>query len=399
MSSSKYDPATVQPDTVSAKPRVLIFHPALVPYRIDLFNALDSVCSLRIVFLLDNLLDQKLDQAALRGALIPECTHLQRGLTVRGRKIRFGYGREIRAFQPDIVITPEFGSATLAVALRNRPPGREFTHVIWSDDNAESIRLDPAVKNVLRKLLLPCAAGLIAVSEEAADLYRGTFEFKGHIGSVPILRNEASFRLQLQGAKEAAVSLAQMHTLLDTRVLVYVGRLAPEKGLDWLLDAFAEIVDQMPDARLVLVGDGPERADLENVARSRKISNRTIFAGHAEGATLLGWYRLGHVLALPSRLERFGAVVNEALLAGLPVVCSRYAGARVLIREPTDGMVVDPRQPSALRDAILHYLASAAVLTLDGIEQERCSRMRIAFSDSVHSFDALLRAVWHPSPA
>ena len=95
------------------------------------------------------------------------------------------------------------------------------------------------------------------------------------------------------------------------------------------------------------------------------------------------WYRLGSVFALPSSSEPFGAVVNEALLSGIPVVCSDRAGALGLIREGETGAIVDAADSHALVAALRTWIDRAR--PVDGTQQEilRPSLMATTFADAI----------------
>lgn len=335
--------------------RLLIFHPALPPYRVDLFNALAERAELRLVFLRPNLLSQRFDQDALRARLRADHRHLTRGFTVLRRTIRFGLGREIEEFRPDVVVTSEFSPVTLAVAL-HRLVRRSFAHVVWTDDNPFSVQRDNAVRRALRPVLLLAVNGLILLSDEAAALYRERYRYPGPIGVAPILHDEKAFRDELARSLPMARETIDAWHLEGCRVVLFVGRLVPEKRPDRLVRAFAHVATEHADARLVLVGDGPERAALERLVASLGLWDRVVFTGRLEGAPLLAWFAIASVFALCSEFEPYGAVVNEALLAGVPVVCDRNVGARILIREGENGSVLDTTDGIAVARALAHFL-------------------------------------------
>src|SRR4051812_21423136 len=112
--------------------RLLVFHPALAPYRLDMFNALATRCHLRVVSLHQDLLSQSFDQRRLRAALTADHGYLTRGFTVGKRTIRFGFHEEIRRFVPDVVVTQEFSPSTLGVLANRAFRGQSFAHVVWT---------------------------------------------------------------------------------------------------------------------------------------------------------------------------------------------------------------------------------------------------------------------------
>lgn len=119
-----------------------------------------------------------------------------------------------------------------------------------------------------------------------------------------------------------------------TPVLLCVGRLAAEKNLYTLIDAYEALRSVHPKARLVLVGDGPQRAALQ--ARCPQ----AVFAGMRRGDELAAHYASADLFAFPSLTETFGNVVLEAMACGLPVVAFDYAAAGQLLRERRAGALV-----------------------------------------------------------
>ena len=119
-------------------------------------------------------------------------------------------------------------------------------------------------------------------------------------------------------------------------VALYVGRLAPEKNLALVVRAFAAMRSVRPDARLVLVGDGPERGALQ--------SSRPdfVFAGMRTGDDLAAHYASGDIFLFPSLTETFGNVTVEAMASGLAVVAYDYAAAAEYIEHGRNGFVANP---------------------------------------------------------
>lgn len=114
-------------------------------------------------------------------------------------------------------------------------------------------------------------------------------------------------------------------------VVVHVGRLAPEKNLTALIEAFEALRQVQPRARLVLVGDGPSRGELQ-----ARVPD-AIFAGMRHGEDLAGHYASGDLFIFPSLTETYGNVTAEALASGLPVLAYDYAAASQLLSNGVNG--------------------------------------------------------------
>jgi glycosyltransferase involved in cell wall biosynthesis len=162
------------------------------------------------------------------------------------------------------------------------------------------------------------------------------------------------------------------------RLVLYVGRLAPEKGVDDLVEAVARLVASGLDVHLALLGPGSLDAAGRGAgpASSRLPAERLHAPGRVPWRALVPAYLAADVLALPSRSEPWGLVVNEALLLGCPVVVSEAVGAGPdLVAAPGAGIVVPAGRPEALESGL------RAVLEAGGRESEHAARGREVMRD------------------
>jgi glycosyltransferase involved in cell wall biosynthesis len=135
--------------------------------------------------------------------------------------------------------------------------------------------------------------------------------------------------------------------------ITFIGAMVPQKGVDVLLKAFGKVKEKVPEARLVIVGGGPERDGLE--AQSAEMGLEDVeFTGLVEDLTDI--YRGTAVLALPSREEGFGLVLLEAMARGVPVVAADTGGIPEIVDDRRNGLLVPPGDADALADALLEVL-------------------------------------------
>ena len=143
--------------------------------------------------------------------------------------------------------------------------------------------------------------------------------------------------------------------------IVALGRLSPEKGLDILLKAVAGLVREGLDVRLVLLGDGPLRGELQQLAEQFGIGQRVLLPGFlADAPRLLGCF---DIFALPSLTEGLPMVVLEAMQAGLPIVASRVGGIPQVLDQGACGLLTPAGDVQAVRTAlrdIMEYKEKAA---------------------------------------
>lgn len=137
--------------------------------------------------------------------------------------------------------------------------------------------------------------------------------------------------------------------------VLYVGRLAPEKNLDLLVRSFLAIQGQRTDARLILVGDGPELVAL------RAAHPRFVFCGARRGEDLASHYASADVFLFPSLTETFGNVLLEAMASGLPVLGFDYAAAAEHVRHGENGLKVPYDDAGAFIEQALRLAQDGAL--------------------------------------
>jgi glycosyltransferase involved in cell wall biosynthesis len=170
--------------------------------------------------------------------------------------------------------------------------------------------------------------------------------------------------------------------------VIYVGRLAPEKNVQLVMQSYTAIQAEIPSARLVWVGSGPEQRRLAQACPN------CIFAGPRTGEDLARHYASGDLFLFPSLTETFGNVVLEAMASGLPVVAYRDAAAAELIANGENGRTVRPGN-------IVDFIASAQELAASREQRLRLGKaareraLQHAWSQLLDQLAALMRQVAH----
>jgi 1,2-diacylglycerol 3-alpha-glucosyltransferase len=162
---------------------------------------------------------------------------------------------------------------------------------------------------------------------------------------------------------------AHLGLAAETPLLLSVGRIAPEKRVDVLLNAMAllrkaPLPAPLADFRLALVGDGQCRSELEALTAELVLKDRVFFLGTQSHATIGDWYAAGDLFVLSSPAETQGLVVIEAMAAGLPCVIADYGGTRELVAEGETGLRL-PLEAEAFAHALEGLLR----------DPQRCRRM------------------------
>jgi glycosyltransferase involved in cell wall biosynthesis len=287
-----------------------------------------------------------------------------------------GLRRAIEQHAPDIVQTHSVKSHFLLrlSGLGRRRPWVAFHHGYTAPD--AKMRL----YNQLDRWSLPAAARVVTVCGPFAEQLARTG-----------VRREKISVLHNSVVRPAAVLEDDVRALKlrlgvgeGERIILAVGRLSREKGHAELVEALEDLRRLAPELslRLVLVGDGPERARLEEQARARGVAGRVVFAGHNEDVR--PFYALANVLALPSHSEGSPNVLLEAMAAGVPVVSTAVGGVPEIVSHEESALLVSPHDAQALAAALARMLtdeplardlaARASVLAADRFSPEAYAR-------------------------
>jgi glycosyltransferase involved in cell wall biosynthesis len=175
----------------------------------------------------------------------------------------------------------------------------------------------------------------------------------------------SEFRLAEPG--EAAAWRRQHGIPVHACITTYVGRLSSEKGLPGLLRGFAETARRFPDAMLLLVGDGPQRSELEALAAQLQLGpDRIRFVGRVKVTEVPFWLRSSDLFALISPNEGFSCALLEAMASGLASVVSDIPANRQLIDPGIHGLTVPFGDESSIGDALLQLLTDRDARTRMG---------------------------------
>ena len=293
-------------------------------------------------------------------------------------------GRLIEEQRPDLVhIVTEgpLGWAALFAARKRGVPVTSGYHTHF-DQYSGHYGLDwlkPWIAGGLEALHRRCQATLAPTQELAAGLSaRG-------IPNVQVVGRGVDTELFNPLRRSAA--LREQWGVADGELVgLYIGRLAPEKNLEVVEQAFAAIAARHPSARMVWVGDGP------SLPRLRAAHPDHCFAGSRIGDDLAAHYASADLFLFASLSETWGNVVSEALASGLPVLAYRQAAAAVLIRDWENGRLVAPGAAEAFT-AAAQTLANDASLRRH-LGDQACRTMRAhGWQAIVERFEAVLREV------
>jgi len=142
------------------------------------------------------------------------------------------------------------------------------------------------------------------------------------------------------------------------KMVLFTGRLTPQKGVEYLIQAVPLILKRNPEAKIVIVGEGWLRDGLQNLARSIRCQDKVFFTGFLSERDLEEIMVSSDVLVVPSIYEPFGIVALEGMAAGAPVVASRTGGLAEVIEHGQTGILVYPRDPESIAWGVSQVLSN-----------------------------------------
>jgi len=313
----------------------------------------------------------------VRGASLPRYPGLRFGLPA-GSTLRERWSR----LRPDAIYVATEGplgwSAVRAAKRMNIPTATGFHTRFDTYANHYGVGfLTPVVRNYLRRFHRRAAATLVpteALANELTSL---------GVDTARLLRRAVDTQL-FHPRHRSAELRASWGVDGNTPVVLYVGRIAPEKNLDLAVRTFRAIQQKVPKARYVWVGDGPARAALQTA------NPDFIFAGMHRGEALARHYASADLFPFPSLSETFGNVILEALAAGVPVVAYEEGAAREHLLSGRNGYRIDAGDEKAFIESAVTLASNASLIRHMG-RSAHTSIANLSPDVVIREFEKLLR--------
>ena len=341
---------------IPGRPRVVILDDHITHYRIPLFTYLArQSIQLTVVYCARNIAPNQpalpnelaFDHRVLPGFVL----RLTRPPYVEPRNVLLNPTLlwELARLRPDTVVGYSFSIPTWISFAYARVLGKGF--ISWSGDTLHTERyLGPAQRRV-RRIIIPRAQACVGLSRAAKEKY---LAFGAAADRVKVSVQASGY--SRTGTEQSVRAAPRAGDRQSARVL-YVGALSERKGVQYLLESFANVHRQLPIAQLTIVGDGPLREQLEARTAELGLDSAVTFAGFVQPQRLTEYYERAGLFLFPTQEDTFGVVIAEAAASGLPLVTSPYAGATSeFVREGENGFVVEPADTDAVALAALRVL-------------------------------------------
>ena len=355
------------------KKKLLIFHPTIAPYRIDFFNDLYRAFDTRVCLQYWNLRDQTFDYDKIYAQFTFKPYYLKEIVKLGARSLWGGFWKHLDEFNPDIVMVGEFNITALAVLLHRFLKCKNYKVVSICDDSYNMVSENndfSRLHRLARRFLAPRLDDLVLVEPKVTQWYQ---EHYGKGICFPIIKPEEKAREVYARVLPMSREMMEQYALDGKKVFLFVGRLVALKNVETAIRAFA-LLNQEENV-FVVVGEGPEREKLETLAHD--LCANVIFTGRLEGDELNVWYNIAHSLILPSYQESFGAVTNEALLAGCYALISNKAGSSCLVEEGVNGYTFSSMDVNELAKRMTDVAQLAVEYDADGLKK---NQMRMSYA-------------------
>jgi glycosyltransferase involved in cell wall biosynthesis len=336
-------------------PKLVIVTEIIAPYRIPVFNALAGrrEIDLHVVFLSEN--DATLrqwrvykDEIEFQFEVLPSWRHrfgrynvlLNRGVLSVLNKIR-----------PDVVLC---GGYSYLASWESAGWARvhRVPLLLWSESTALDRRRRHRIVEFMKKRFLSLCRAFVVPGRSASQYLKDLGIPDDRISTAPNAVDSPLFAaLGAVASREEFQVRARLS--LPLRYFLYVGRLVRAKGVFDLVEAYAQLDDEIrAEVGLVFVGEGADRSAL--IEQASRIAPGTIqFPGFVQREGLPEFYALADALIFPTHTDTWGLVVNEAMSCGLPIIATSVAGCVAdLVQDSWNGFVVPPQDPSRLAAAM-----------------------------------------------
>ncbi len=251
------------------------------------------------------------------------------------------------------IIHLHIGGRLLQYLVRRASHGVLIAHLHGPPvEHLDALRAqEPVPPSVMRKVLFSRPDRLLTCSKEiAAVLMDAAPEMTGRIGVLPYGVDTSRFQPTAPSSHEALAVRRQIGLDEANFVAGFVGRLVPQKGIGYLVTAAEQLAATLPAFRLVVIGNGPLRHQLQSLA-DRLGRDRVILMG--ERTDVEHWLPACDVLLLTSRWESFGIVLLEAMASARPVVGFAIDSVPDVVAHGETGLLVNPADPLGLAAAVV----------------------------------------------
>lgn len=185
---------------------------------------------------------------------------------------------------------------------------------------------------------------LIVPTEKTKELFKDKYKVKREVYVIPSGIDTTRFYKENIDKNEIINLRKDLELKKTDFIVLYVGRIAKEKSIDFLINNFNSVLKRIPKAKMLIVGDGPDIKDLIDLTRKKGLENKIIFTGKVPWTDVPKYYSLCDLFVTASKTETQGLTVMEAMGASKPVVAIRDESFELMITDKKDGLFFDDKK-------------------------------------------------------
>jgi len=255
-------------------------------------------------------------------------------------------------FRPDLVHSHHpflVGDTALRVASKYNVP-LVFTHHTLYEENTHYV---PGNEEAVKRFVIELSTGYANMVDQVfapSESIKAMLEARGVTTPVVAVPTGIYISQFSRGAGQAFRK--KLNIPADAFVVGHVGRLAPEKNLEFMTQAVAQFLRAQPKAHFLVAGDGPSQENMQEIFNNNGVSSRAHFAGVLKGKDLVDIYHAMDIFVFASHSETQGLVLAEAMACGTPVVAVDAPGVREVVKDKANGRLIETDNVSELADAM-----------------------------------------------
>ena len=273
--------------------------------------------------------------------------------------------RVLEDFKPDIIHNQTSGPLALAIFryAKKRNVPIVMTDHTYPDNLTQQVKLPKFAKKPINAAMNAYFMSFLRRSEYA------TLPTKQAITDL-LPKNHHSFKVPVEALSNgidlshftkgpASEEIYKKYAIpKNVPIILYVGRIDPEKSLDILVNSFKKLIKEAPKAHLVMVGDGTAREKLEKMIKRKKLDSQTHFIGRVIGDDLSQIYRTGTVFVITSKTETQSIVLMEAMASGLPAIAVNAGAVTELVKDGENGFIFEPNDTAGIASGIYTIISN-----------------------------------------
>ncbi|WP_304226141.1 glycosyltransferase [Gracilinema caldarium] len=269
--------------------------------------------------------------------------------------------RELDAFKPDVVhIQTEFSIGQMGRRYCHHRgfPIISTCHTHWEMYISNYLHfLPPFLGKTIARILMRQVYNrdtVVIVPSRQIEAVLRRYGVQREIVCIPNGVDNSLFYPRLQEASEFRAKIAQRFPALSSGpILLFAGRLGYEKNVLLLMDAFIKVLQEISEANLIFIGDGPVREELRHKAQNAGIQNHVHFTGYVPRTELPLYYSIATIFTFPSVTETQGLVTIESMLCGTPVVGVNEMGTAEVMEGERGGLLAENNAESVAEKILL----------------------------------------------